>query len=58
MDEEFGISDLVEEEFGSLTRPTRQVRIFNTILYKPLTLSSKVYVELQFKANLENTSHT
>ena len=42
MDEEFGISDLVEEEFGSLTRPTRQVRIFNTILYKPLTLSSKV----------------
>ncbi|CAH3182747.1 unnamed protein product, partial [Porites lobata] len=25
MDEEFGISDLVEEEFGSLTTPTRQV---------------------------------
>ena len=42
MDEEFGISDLVEEEFGSLTRPTRQVRIFNTILYNSLTLSSKV----------------
>ena len=42
MDEKCGISDLVEEEFGSLTRPTRQVRIFNTILNKPLILSSKV----------------
>ena len=56
MDEEFGISDLVEEEFGSLTRPTRQVRIFNSILYKPLTLSSKVYVKLQLKAYLEKTA--
>ena len=42
MDEEFGISDLVEEEFGSLTMPTKQVRIFNAIVNKPLTLSSKV----------------
>ena len=42
MDEEFGISDLVEEEFGSLTTPTRQVGIFNEIVNKPLTLSSKV----------------
>ena len=47
MDEEFGISNLVEEEFGSLSRPRQPVRNLtkdNTVCIFYVTLLSKASI--------------
>ena len=47
MDEEFGISNLVEEEFGSVSRPRQPVSLTNGYLVQAVDIFWLTFVDVQ-----------
>ena len=62
MDEEFGISNLVEEEFGSLSRPRQPVRKLtknNTVYFSVTVVPYSLKLVLpRFRVTLTNVFST